>query len=99
MLKETLETIIKQSLQKALDSGHLGNLTSIPEHVGIEMTKNPEHGDRAISIAMKLTKEANLPPRKIAESLKDQLTQVTGKFQKIEIAGPGFINLTLDWDL
>jgi arginyl-tRNA synthetase len=99
MLKETLETIIKQSLQKALDSGHLGDLANIPEHVGIEMTKNPEHGDRAISIAMKLTKEANLPPRKIAESLKDQLTQVTGKFQKIEIAGPGFINLTLDWDL
>ncbi len=99
MLKETLETIIKQSLQKALDSGHLGDLANIPEHVGIEMTKNPEHGDRAISIAMRLTKEANLPPRKIAESLKDQLTQVTGKFQKIEIAGPGFINLTLDWDL
>jgi arginyl-tRNA synthetase len=99
MLKETLETIIKQSLQKALDSGLLGDLSNIPEHVGIEMTKNPQHGDRAISIAMKLTKEANLPPRKIAESLKDQLTQVTGKFQKIEIAGPGFINLTLDWDL
>jgi arginyl-tRNA synthetase len=99
MLKETLETIIKQSLQKALDSGHLGDLANIPEYVGIEMTKNPEHGDRAISIAMKLTKEANLPPRKIAETLKDQLTQVTGKFQKIEIAGPGFINLTLDWDL
>ena len=41
MLKETLETIIKQSLQKALDSGHLGDLANIPEHVGIEMTKKP----------------------------------------------------------
>jgi arginyl-tRNA synthetase len=99
MLKETLENLIKESLQRAIDSGNLGTLTSVPETIGIEFTKNPEHGDRAISVAMKLTKEANLPPRKIAEAIKEQLTKNSESFQKIEIAGPGFINLTLDWDL
>jgi arginyl-tRNA synthetase len=99
MLKETLENLIKESLQRAIDSGNLGTLTTVPETIGIEFTKNPEHGDRAISVAMKLTKEANLPPRKIAEAIKEQLTKNSEGFQKIEIAGPGFINLTLDWDL
>jgi len=98
MLKETLESLIKESIGKAIESGLLGRLENIPEQIGIELTKNPEHGDRAISIAMKLTKEAGLPPRSIAEAIKKELACDSKNFPKIDIAGPGFINLTLGWD-
>ncbi|MEY3370807.1 MAG: hypothetical protein RLZZ361_1477 [Cyanobacteriota bacterium] len=99
MLKDNIENLVKEALQKILESGQLGKLHSIPENIGVELTKNPEHGDRALNIAMKINKEANLAPRIIAESLKNELLKYTEFFQKVEIAGPGFVNLTLDWNL
>lgn len=79
-----------------MEAGALGELQEVPETIPVDFTKNPEHGDKAISIAMKLTKEAKIAPRAIAETIVANLTE--GSFEKIDIAGPGFINLTLNWD-
>lgn len=95
MLKEKIESIFKESISKSLKSGTLGELKKVPDTIPIEITKNPEHGDKAISIAMKLTKEAKIAPRNIAQTIVDNLAQES--FEKIDIAGPGFINLTLNW--
>ncbi len=97
MLKDKIEKLVIESLEKSLAAGALGELSSIPASVAIELPKNPEHGDRALSIAMKLTKEAKIPPRAIAESIAANLDR--NKFSRVDIAGPGFINLTLDWSL
>ena len=97
MLREKIETIFKESIQKSIETGSLGELKSVPDSIPVELTKNPEHGDKAISIAMKLTKEAKLAPRAIAESVVANLP--SNSFAKIDIAGPGFINLTLNWQL
>lgn len=79
-----------------MEAGALGELQEVPETIPVDFTKNPEHGDKAISIAMKLTKEAKIAPRAIAETIVANLRE--GSFEKIDIAGPGFINLTLNWD-
>src|SRR5699024_6338073 len=50
------------------------------------------HGDFATNIAMKLAKIAKMPPRQIAETIVKHLNQETGSIEKVEIAGPGFIN-------
>lgn len=97
MLKEKIETIVMNSLAENLKQGCLGELTAIPDFIAVELPKNPEHGDKAISIAMKLAKEAKLQPRKIAEAIVAKLDSKA--FSKVEIAGPGFINLSLHWDL
>ncbi|MDA0771646.1 MAG: arginine--tRNA ligase [Cyanobacteria bacterium] len=97
MLKQRIETIVKDALAKSLEQGKLGQLTTLPELVPVELPKNPEHGDKAISIAMKLSKEAKIAPRMIAEAIATELGSKV--FSKVEVAGPGFINLTLDWDL
>lgn len=99
MLKARIETLIKESIHQGLIDGSLGELQAVPDTVPVEFTKSTEHGDRAISIAMKLTKEAKIPPRKIAESIVNHLQNHSEDFQKIDIAGPGFINLTLNWKL
>ena len=62
--------------------------------VGVEPTKDPSHGDIACNAAMVLAKSAGMKPRDIATKLAVKLAQDT-RFAKIDIAGPGFLNLTL----
>ena len=63
--------------------------------VVVEPPKDPTHGDMATNAAMVLAKEAKLKPRDLAEKIAERLRRddlVTG----VEVAGPGFINLTLN---
>jgi len=62
--------------------------------VVVEPTRDPAHGDLATNAAMVLAKEAGMNPRALAELL---CAELSGKADivKAEIAGPGFINLTL----
>jgi arginyl-tRNA synthetase len=96
MLKEKVEFKIIEAIKKAIANGELGELKESPETVAIELPKNPDHGDRAISIAMKLTKEAKIAPRNIAEAITNNIDK--SGLTAIDIAGPGFINLKFDWN-
>ncbi len=62
--------------------------------VVVEPTKDPAHGDLAINAAMVLAKEAGMAPRALAELIVAELVKDSDVL-KAEIAGPGFINLTL----
>lgn len=62
--------------------------------VVVEPTKDPAHGDLAINAAMVLAKEVGMAPRALAELIVAELAR-DGDVLKAEIAGPGFINLTL----
>ena len=64
----------------------------VPESVVVERPKNREHGDWATNVAMQLAGKAGMKPRDFAEELAAKLSTVSG-IEKIEIAGPGFINL------
>lgn len=63
--------------------------------VVLERPKNPAHGDWASSIALKLSKAWELPPRTIADYLSIKLAEVPG-VSSVDIAGPGFLNIRLD---
>ncbi len=58
-----------------------------------EEPKNPEHGDLSTNIAMQLAKQLKQPPRQIAESLINNIEYDKNIIEKIDIAGPGFINI------
>lgn len=64
-------------------------------HPAIEITQSTqeEFGHYQCNSAMKMAKELKLPPRKIAETIVAQVSDST--IDKIEVAGPGFINITL----
>ncbi|GBL25247.1 arginine--tRNA ligase [Candidatus Planktophila sp.] len=72
----------------------------IPEQIILDRPKNRDHGDYATSIALTLAKAANLQPRVIAEVIIKTLNEnnllVPAGISKVEIAGPGFINITLE---
>ncbi len=66
--------------------------------IAIERPKNRDHGDYASSISLSLAKSEGKKPIEIANLIKDGLSQKSYQelFAKVEIAGPGFINLTLN---
>ncbi|MBY0280932.1 MAG: arginine--tRNA ligase [Alphaproteobacteria bacterium] len=62
--------------------------------VTIEPTRDPLHGDIATNAAMVMAKQMGLNPRELAAKITEQLTAFK-EIEKVDIAGPGFINLTL----
>lgn len=63
--------------------------------IALERPRNREHGDWASSVAMKFAKRIGKNPRELADALAEKLGQVGG-IAAVDVAGPGFINITLD---
>lgn len=61
----------------------------------VERPKNREHGDWATTVAMQVAKKVGRPPRDVAQILSQHLCGVPG-VKAVDIAGPGFLNITLD---
>ena len=68
---------------------------TIPDQISLERPKNRDHGDYASSIALQVAKGSGFSPRQIAQMLKRSLESL-GAVASVEIAGPGFINITLN---
>jgi arginyl-tRNA synthetase len=66
-----------------------------PVSIVLERPKNRDHGDYATSIALQLAAAAGKNPREIATILLSAIESIAG-VTKVDIAGPGFINITLD---
>lgn len=67
----------------------------VPDFV-VEVPREREHGDFAANLAMLLPRQARMAPRKIAEILLENLPRPLQWVERVEIAGPGFINFHLD---
>jgi arginyl-tRNA synthetase len=65
-----------------------------PDKVLIERPKNRDHGDYATNAALQLAKPAGRPPREVAEIIAARLRE-SGSIQSVDVAGPGFLNITL----
>ena len=63
--------------------------------VVVEPPRDASHGDLATNAAMVLAKDAGLKPRELAERIAGKLGTVAG-VKKVDVAGPGFINIALD---
>src|ERR671921_839912 len=63
--------------------------------VVVEPPRDPSHGDLATNAAMVLSKEARTNPRALADLLVADL-QDDPRVTKVDVAGPGFINIRLD---
>ncbi len=66
-----------------------------PTEVTIERPRSAEHGDYATNVAMQLAKPAGKPPREVAALLAARIESLPG-IAAVAVAGPGFLNITLD---
>ena len=94
---ESLAAAITASIHGAISRGELPAELASSSAVGnivLERPKNRDHGDYATSIALALAKPTGKSPREVAEIVQRGL-QGNPEIESIEIAGPGFINITL----
>ncbi len=92
MTPEQLQDVVRTAVGAVVDRGALP--VEVPAEVVIERPKNPEHGDYATNVALRLAKPAGRPPREVAEVLAGELRAHEG-IASVDVAGPGFLNITL----
>ncbi|WP_191557576.1 arginine--tRNA ligase [Metabacillus idriensis] len=90
-VKERLKSEIKASVQKA----GLAEESQIPDAI-LELPKDKAHGDYSTNMAMQLARVAKKAPRAIAEDIVASFDKGKASIEKIEIAGPGFINFYMN---
>src|SRR5580704_9297282 len=91
-------TIFTHHVQSAVEKLAAAGLFQRPPELArivVEPPRDAGHGDLATNAAMVLAKDAGLKPRELAERLATELGNC-GEIVKVSVAGPGFINLTLD---
>jgi arginyl-tRNA synthetase len=90
---QSLAAAISAAIGAAIERGDL--VGTIPVTIPLERPKNRDHGDYATSVALQLAKPAGMSPRAVAELLQSALLDLS-EVTAVEIAGPGFINITLN---
>ena len=90
---DALAAAISAAIGAAIERGDL--VGTIPVTIPLERPKNRDHGDYATSVALQLAKPAGMSPRAVAELLQSDLLALP-EVSAIEIAGPGFINITMN---
>ncbi len=102
MSADSVQSKVAEAILKALElaKNFKALECEVPTKLTLDRPKNRDHGDYATSVALSLAKQANLQPRVIAQVIVDSLTRndllVSAGISKVEIAGPGFINITLE---
>ncbi len=86
--------IVKAAYEKAVAAGTLPQAELPP--IAVEIPKDASNGDWASTFAMQCAKPLHMAPRKIAESIVAQADLTDTCFEKMDIAGPGFLNFTFN---
>jgi arginyl-tRNA synthetase len=90
---QALAAAISAAIGAAIERGDL--VGTIPVSIPLERPKNRDHGDYATSVALQLAKPAGISPRAVAELLQSDLLDLP-EVSAVDIAGPGFINITMN---
>ncbi|EMG38653.1 arginyl-tRNA synthetase [Desulfocurvibacter africanus PCS] len=81
-------------LKKLLEEAVTAMGLSLPQGVSLEPPKDIKFGDLATNAAMILAKQAGKPPREVAAELRERLLGSHPEIERIEVAGPGFLNFS-----
>ncbi len=91
-MKNTIVQLLHQGMRGLCEQGVVDD--SVVYDLHVERTRDVGHGDFATNVALKLAKPANTTPRELAEKLVSAIP-TSREVEKVEIAGPGFINFHL----
>lgn len=92
-MKEQIQSLLRETLRTLIDEGKIPGYDL--ENLGLSIPSNKEFGDFASNAAMVMASLAKRKPRDIAAVIKERMDPLTDVFERIEIAGPGFINFTV----
>ena len=93
LVRDRIQEMVAEAVRKARQEGAI-RLESMPE-ILVERPGNPDHGDFATSLPLRLARATRINPLKLAETLTE-FVPVAAEVRKVEAAHPGFINFYLD---
>ncbi|HKV43719.1 MAG TPA: arginine--tRNA ligase [bacterium] len=96
MLTHDLQGLIAQAVRQAIAAGDLPS--SAPAELPpfeVELPRDPRHGDFAANVALVLARTLGRSPRDVGAAILRHLPVPSGIVSKAELAGPGFLNLSL----
>lgn len=92
---EQVQSRLKEEIRAAVVKANLATEEQIPDVI-LEVPKEKAHGDYSTNMAMQLARVAKKAPRMIAEALIENFDRTKASIEKIELAGPGFINFYMN---
>ncbi|MYC30236.1 MAG: arginine--tRNA ligase [Chloroflexi bacterium] len=93
LIRDRIQEVVAAAIERARTEGTI-QLESMPE-ILVERPGNPDHGDFATSLPLRLARATRINPLKLAETLVELIPQVD-EVEKVEAAHPGFINFYLN---
>ncbi|MCY8463352.1 arginine--tRNA ligase [Bacillus atrophaeus] len=94
-IAEQMKDVLKEEIKAAVLKAGLAEENQIP-NVILETPKDKTHGDYSTNMAMQLARIAKKAPRQIAEDIVASFDKGKASIEKLDIAGPGFINFYMD---
>jgi arginyl-tRNA synthetase len=95
VVTQELRRLLEQAAERAEAGGDLPRLPRPLPAYEVEPPRDPRHGDYATNLALVLAQPLGRPPREIAGALLRNLAVPSDVLQNAEVAGPGFLNLSL----
>jgi arginyl-tRNA synthetase len=92
-VKNEIRDVIRKSISKTVEKGEFNPIQV--SDITIELPKEKEHGDFSTNIAMKITRQVKKPPKQAAEIIIANMETENTYIDRVESAGPGFINFFL----
>jgi arginyl-tRNA synthetase len=92
---EKVQENLKSEIKAAVLKAGLATEDQIPDVI-LEIPKEKSHGDYSTNMAMQLARVAKKAPRMIADDIMANFDQSKASIEKMEIAGPGFINFYMN---
>ncbi|KNB50400.1 ArgS-related anticodon-binding protein NrtL [Streptomyces caatingaensis] len=93
MTPADLSRTVLDAVRRAVEADELPAV--VPATAGVRVPPRPGCGDYATNVALRLAKDSGRPAREVAETIGRRLAEEPG-IARVEIAGPGFLNITLD---
>src|SRR5262245_47693502 len=94
-MRFTITDLLSEGLKDALGAAGLSAGPASGGDIAWEVPRDARHGDYATNAAMTLARSARQSPRKVAEAIVAHFPR-TAAVARLEIAGPGFLNVFLD---
>ncbi|MBI3912110.1 MAG: arginine--tRNA ligase [Armatimonadetes bacterium] len=93
MVRETLTSVIERALEEARQAGELP-VAQLPP-VELDVPPSNQFGDFSSNVALVLARQVGAPPRDVAQRIASHLVTNGGLLQRVDVAGPGFLNFYL----
>lgn len=94
-IAEQMKDVLKEEIKAAVLKAGLAEESQLP-NVVLETPKDKTHGDYSTNMAMQLARVAKKAPRQIAEEIVAHFDKGKASIEKLDIAGPGFINFYMN---